>query len=1460
MSFSGNISLDNINSILAIKNEDELTKKISYNIPKISKIFEYFQYKISYNQQITQNDTNQIMDALKFVDTLNLFMEESDVKKFKDQMEYIKDNLSKRNWEFKDQIKGQIKYTEMTIINHRKNFYKNLYFYNSKDLSEEIEKELEQVNKTNKFDFKLFKQLQNIFWVVKNVIDDKKKQELDSKLNTMKALSKRIKEKYKYDSNSRGGYSMYEDYEYTDYKNYTGNYDYNDNFYNRNDNYYNNKQAKYDDPYYDNKYYHGRGGHRKGGFTSSMGNSSRIFYSKKQKEEKEVEIPSDPSYYNRNKEEDLKEEKNDNNLYNDSNSNNINMNENNNNINGGNDINNRENINVNNNMNNDMNNSNYNGGIKEESNSSLDQRMNMENNGGNGDDNNINSIKANENNTDNVEIITNNTNLTQNNSGNYNRKPKKIIIQNKMIAVEVPSSSGAVENKENNTIQNSNQINNINNIRDNNDENNNNGARIETNINNIENNSNEFNTNNNISNNNNNNINEHNGDDNIETRQYNNNNFIKNHKYPYYNNYNNNGYKQNNYKQNYYNNYYNRYGIQINSNMNNSNKKYSRKSPNKKIDFVEIDENNNIIQNNNEIKFQNQNEPNELVNGQENENINNNISNNNNNKNNELNNMNNNQEQNEPNGEVINEDNNQNKNEIIFNDNNNNNLEINKKEIDDLNAMNNNLEINQQENENFAQTQMNPNIINENVNENENENEANQINGEDKNQNQNIISENNIINEDNKENKNDMEQIQNQEEDKKEQVDLEENNIIDNENIDNENIDNENNSNKDNQKYMENYVDNNNYDIDELDEENNDNIDSHEHSDDDEQDNIKYQGEFNKFIIETLGKEPKGYQMKAGNSNEKDENNDNNDDNNYGEEELEEMNNYMNENEMLMGMSEEEKEVELKISNLIKRMDIHQMILDAERELEQEYTEEQMNKGKTENNNIANASEAKDNETNKENNNNNTQNHSNKYIDTVKEMDPQLRNKIKDQLKNNYKLQEILAPKYTFYKNEFFIENSQMFSNDLLSNIQKYKKNPSLNAVVPLDQYILFSKNIRYLTKENEIFINYIKYKCKLIEKPEEIWSNMQNFEKRILLPLYQKLIDPRCKRYNSLETIFKLYYKAIYNSIPNSKEVIDKVQKYGSFQNTFMVDIGDTDIDILIVPKISLAEFYSDYLEKLKQGISNAKLGTIKNVINNNNYILLKIKHPYISKSNGKVIEINVDISVHNMLPIFNTQLIRLYGLFDQRFHIMGIYLKYWAKTNGIHGAPDGYLSSYALLIMMIHFLQKIVEPKVLPNLQKIPANNNYSNPVYGEEIYEYDYFGKTIKTNSYYENDVERIKDYMIKVNEGKVNQETVTNLLVKFFEYYAYFYDSKQKISVHKDLVDSIKDHDDNIAFSIEDPFETTHNPGRSMTKNSENYNKFIKAMKREVNFILGGEYVKRLEYEQSIRLANSNAKNA
>ena len=213
------------------------------------------------------------------------------------------------------------------------------------------------------------------------------------------------------------------------------------------------------------------------------------------------------------------------------------------------------------------------------------------------------------------------------------------------------------------------------------------------------------------------------------------------------------------------------------------------------------------------------------------------------------------------------------------------------------------------------------------------------------------------------------------------------------------------------------------------------------------------------------------------------------------------------------------------------------------------------------------------------------------------------------------------------------------------------------------------------------------------------------------------------------------------------------------------------------------------------------------------------------------------IDITVHNMLPILNTNLIRLYSLFDQRFHILGLYIKHWSKINKIHGAPDKFLSSYALLLMLIHFLQKVVEPRVLPNLQKIDINK--------ENLYEYYHNGEYIKTNIYYEEDLNKIKGYMNKINKGLENKESAVNLLVKFFEYYSYFFDNDQIISINRDLNECIKNKSDNIAFSIEDPFDKQHNPGKSMQINSIPYSRFITAMKREINFILNGEYIKRLD---------------
>ena len=1291
--------IDSINSLLSITSEQEMSQKISQNIPKIFQIFNSFKNKLIYSQ-INSNDISQVTEALKFVDNLNLFMDEIDVRKFKDKMSEIREILKRRNYDFKETILKQINYTEMTIIYHKKLYFRNLYFNNHKGLSDEIENEIDQVYK-NKFDFRLFKQMQNIFWVVKNVLDENKKIELDLRLKNMKTESQKIKEK-KYGTNSYmpRGYMRNDNYmnDYNDYKGYSG-YDYNDSFNRIDDNsYYGNKN-------YINKPYRGRGGY--------MGNSNRKYYPKKQ-EEKEIEIPSDPSYYSKNKDnEEININNND--INNNLNSENNNIDNLDNNINGGNDLLGNNNI---------INDINSNGGVRNDINIIQNNNNNInidnENNGGNGEMPNINinnDKEMNENSkNDDIEIISGNNNLSS-----YNRNKKKIY-PNKMIAVELPSNE---------------EINNNNNII--NEENNNNGAKIE-NINN-ENNNIEINHNNNYNNN-------HNGDNII---QYNNdfreNKFKNNYYY-------NNGYKQNMYnKNNYRNNNYNRYNIRNNLSGNN----YGDNNQNKKLLFVEIDVNNNPIEN----KVTN----NEIINGQGNENNDKTIPEKN---------------SNEPNGEVISSNNN-------IQENTNNKEE-------NLNIINEKKEeVIESKPEQINEIKKEENIENANINID---------NGEKKEINPEIAEQNTISNNNNIE-------IQKVEEINKIPENIQSNSDSDitakisksdsNINKMRPNIFNDN-------KNIE-------YNIQETDEEN-----FHEAGNvmkggdeilvEDEEIPDDAQLQYKIFAMEAGLPEPKGdfklVTNKSRNSKdkeEKEENSNNDMDNNFGENDLMEYINSDIENEDITGLNDVEQEKVIKLKECLDKLNIPGIIKDALNELEEE--------------------------------------------------ERQLRLKILSKLDDNYK-NEAINPKYTFYKNELFTQCSQIFSNELYDIIKEYKNNPAMQGM-PLSKYIIS----RYINnhshnKENDILREYIELKVKEIEHPEDIWNNMQRFEKMILIPLYQKTLKARKDKYNTLNEIYNLYEHAIKSIFKNSKD-LDEVQKFGALSNTFMIDYGEYDIDICLVPKCQLNYFRNTYIEKLIHGLKNCKLGNFKEVStneNSNSFFVLK----------GEIIEkgqkININILIHNKIPIYHSHLLKTYALYDQRFHIMGIYLKYWAKINNLHG--PNYLQSYALLFMIIHFLQKIVEPKVLPNLQKIPKFDNYKNTYeQGENIYEYYQDFESISTNLYYESNPKKIREYMSEINNNRNNDETVTNLLVKFFEYYSYCYDSNQKISVHKDLRESIKKGDDNIAYSIDDPFDIMNNPGKCLEKNSESCKKFVKAMKREINLILSGEYVKRFEYEKE-RIARISKK--
>ena len=106
---------------------------------------------------------------------------------------------------------------------------------------------------------------------------------------------------------------------------------------------------------------------------------------------------------------------------------------------------------------------------------------------------------------------------------------------------------------------------------------------------------------------------------------------------------------------------------------------------------------------------------------------------------------------------------------------------------------------------------------------------------------------------------------------------------------------------------------------------------------------------------------------------------------------------------------------------------------------------------------------------------------------------------------------------------------------------------------------------------------------------------------------------------------------------------------------NNFLIDSGD--IDICIVPRCNIIEF-DQYFEKIKEEIINKKYAEHKLTHRTGRYVLLRVV--------DNKTKFMIDITVHNMLPILNTNLIRLYSLFDQRFHILGLYQIYKCYEKG--------------------------------------------------------------------------------------------------------------------------------------------------------------------------------------------------
>lgn len=67
----------------------------------------------------------------------------------------------------------------------------------------------------------------------------------------------------------------------------------------------------------------------------------------------------------------------------------------------------------------------------------------------------------------------------------------------------------------------------------------------------------------------------------------------------------------------------------------------------------------------------------------------------------------------------------------------------------------------------------------------------------------------------------------------------------------------------------------------------------------------------------------------------------------------------------------------------------------------------------------------------------------------------------------------------------------------------------------------------------------------------------------------------------------------------------------------------------------------------------------------------------------------LDVDLSCHNREPLPNTQLLKSYSELDPTVRDLVVVIKQWAKRESVCDAASKYLSSYAVTLMVIYFLQ---------------------------------------------------------------------------------------------------------------------------------------------------------------------------
>ncbi|KAG8598676.1 hypothetical protein GDO81_002704 [Engystomops pustulosus] len=137
-----------------------------------------------------------------------------------------------------------------------------------------------------------------------------------------------------------------------------------------------------------------------------------------------------------------------------------------------------------------------------------------------------------------------------------------------------------------------------------------------------------------------------------------------------------------------------------------------------------------------------------------------------------------------------------------------------------------------------------------------------------------------------------------------------------------------------------------------------------------------------------------------------------------------------------------------------------------------------------------------------------------------------------------------------------------------------------------------------------------------------------------------------------------------------------------GSSLNGFGTRSSDADLCLVIKDEPMNQQTEARHILSLLQKHFYTRLGYIERPQ------LIRAKVPIV-KFRDKVSGVEFDLNVNNVVGIRNTFLLRAYAHIENRVRPLVLVVKRWAGHHGINDASRGTLSSYSLVLMVLHYLQ---------------------------------------------------------------------------------------------------------------------------------------------------------------------------